>query len=594
MASTTRFLALTKPGADTDGYQEDDDGSAGDASARADCPEDVALDSELLKRGIPDEDGREDRSAMKTQFMTKRDFDRNVGGGVDRDKLSASDFVFPDTRSFPIVKAGDVSDAVSSWGRYKGPHSFEEFQSRLRAIAKRKGFEGSLPDSWKTGKSYAPEPVGTKAWVNLEGSFEDTKADLQEAIDRMVDTVFPEMDVTSFVAATYPDKAIVALVHNGEKSDIGLEYIEVPYTIEADDVVTLSEPKSLDVAGVAVDRESSDLLTFLSPAAVAAKGLQLKNVTRLMRRYSLMVDRSPAIAAQVYGGHPGLTPELLRNAPEGLSYIPGEGDPDYRTGQMDLTQPGGAEPNIPDNSATTATGVTASPGNMNAPALPAWYQGAYYVDNAGNLSAVPVTINTGPFPNSDNVGMTPGAVDSSLYTGHHYGDQPPVPLPNIQGVSRDAGTLTLAGMNPGETKNETRIQRHRRLLDLMKVRLPDADEPLSDSTDDELKSIIGLVSEAFTEVKEGRVLSGANTQAVQDAHEATGHMLAGHAKLAEAHDKLGQLLQAAGVQPSVFSPTSDTPGEDEEGVPIEPVEAKDLMGDIAEWYSMQGQDGDAA
>jgi hypothetical protein len=77
--------------------------------------------------------------------------DPNVGGGVDREKLKDSSFVFPDERKFPIVTPGDVSDAVSSWGRYKGPKSFETFKSRLIALCKRKGssFVAALPKEWR-------------------------------------------------------------------------------------------------------------------------------------------------------------------------------------------------------------------------------------------------------------------------------------------------------------------------------------------------------------------------------------------------------------------------------------------------------------
>lgn len=83
--------------------------------------------------------------------------DPNVGGGVDRDKLPDSDFVFPDTRTFPIVIPKDVKDAVASWGRYKGTHDFGEFKAALTALARRKGaaFVAALPDGWKepdTGK----------------------------------------------------------------------------------------------------------------------------------------------------------------------------------------------------------------------------------------------------------------------------------------------------------------------------------------------------------------------------------------------------------------------------------------------------------
>src|SRR5262249_52172905 len=58
-------------------------------------------------------------------------------------------------RNFPVVTPGDVSDAASSWGRYKGKHSFAEFKSRLTALAHRKGqqFVDELPDKWKEGST---------------------------------------------------------------------------------------------------------------------------------------------------------------------------------------------------------------------------------------------------------------------------------------------------------------------------------------------------------------------------------------------------------------------------------------------------------
>ncbi len=80
--------------------------------------------------------------------------DPNVGGGTDRSKIPAKDFVFPEDApdgGFPIASPGDVSDAVSSWGRYKGPKTFAQFQKRLTSIARRKGaaYVAELPQSWK-------------------------------------------------------------------------------------------------------------------------------------------------------------------------------------------------------------------------------------------------------------------------------------------------------------------------------------------------------------------------------------------------------------------------------------------------------------
>jgi len=69
-------------------------------------------------------------------------------GGVPRADLEDSDFVDPERRAFPIMTRQDVRDAVSSWGRYRGPMTFEEFKRRLIALAKRKGLEDALPQSW--------------------------------------------------------------------------------------------------------------------------------------------------------------------------------------------------------------------------------------------------------------------------------------------------------------------------------------------------------------------------------------------------------------------------------------------------------------
>jgi hypothetical protein len=77
--------------------------------------------------------------------MDKRDFDKDVGGGVDRDKLPAADFVDPINRKFPIVSPKDVHDAAVLSGHFKG--TSEQFHSRLSAIAHRKGteFVNNLP-----------------------------------------------------------------------------------------------------------------------------------------------------------------------------------------------------------------------------------------------------------------------------------------------------------------------------------------------------------------------------------------------------------------------------------------------------------------
>lgn len=70
---------------------------------------------------------------------------------AERDALPDEDFAVPSTRNFPVATPADISDAVSSWGRYEGDVSFETFKRNLIAIAKRKGraFVDALPQAWK-------------------------------------------------------------------------------------------------------------------------------------------------------------------------------------------------------------------------------------------------------------------------------------------------------------------------------------------------------------------------------------------------------------------------------------------------------------
>ncbi len=51
-----------------------------------------------------------------------------------------------------MLSARDVKNAVSSWGRYEGSMSFEEFKSKLIRRAKKIGAESALPASWMEKK----------------------------------------------------------------------------------------------------------------------------------------------------------------------------------------------------------------------------------------------------------------------------------------------------------------------------------------------------------------------------------------------------------------------------------------------------------
>lgn len=111
--------------------------------------------------------------------VAKRDFDRNVGGGVDRDKIPTEDFADPEHRAFPIVTPKDVADIAPNLNHdIKGDP--EKIKQRAMAIARRKGpeFEAKIPDSWKgedvkdddAKKDAEPtgEPAAAKAGDEIE------------------------------------------------------------------------------------------------------------------------------------------------------------------------------------------------------------------------------------------------------------------------------------------------------------------------------------------------------------------------------------------------------------------------------------------
>lgn len=108
-----------------------------------------------------------------------------IGGGTYADvtkvsvraKLEDQDFVDPEGRRFPIASCADIPDAVSSYGRANPKIPMAQFKARLTAIAKRKGCEGSLPDSWKAGEKMAALMAGAAPVAPPRSWFDDPKLD---------------------------------------------------------------------------------------------------------------------------------------------------------------------------------------------------------------------------------------------------------------------------------------------------------------------------------------------------------------------------------------------------------------------------------
>ena len=151
---------------------------------RMDAPLDAAQSSGIMTDTRTAEQVAIDETR---EALEKRDMDPNVGGGVDRDKIPAEDFAGPD-RSFPIVTAGDVSDAASSLGRAKGDR--DAIKAKIIAIARRKGFEAALPDTWKDGDMAKEDeaPEGEDKKPAFEGAAAPFKAKKAKKIKKAAPT----------------------------------------------------------------------------------------------------------------------------------------------------------------------------------------------------------------------------------------------------------------------------------------------------------------------------------------------------------------------------------------------------------------------
>lgn len=90
--------------------------------------------------------------------------------GQKRSELKDSDFLFPETRSFPIVTPQDIPDAISNFGRMKGQMSYNAFLKKLYQMAKRKGpeFVAALPEATK-------DKLGIKTAKAEDGDFTEVE-----------------------------------------------------------------------------------------------------------------------------------------------------------------------------------------------------------------------------------------------------------------------------------------------------------------------------------------------------------------------------------------------------------------------------------
>jgi hypothetical protein len=151
--------------------------------------EDTAVQDEDTGIWLPDDEYEEFARRRLPSKTKQKDGDPDYPGAgdgegtggaawaLDRAKVADEDFVDPKGRRFPIASCSSIADAVSSYGRADPKIPYGQFKSRLTAIAKRKGCEGSLPDSWKAGEKMAALMAGAAPAAPPKDWFEDPKLD---------------------------------------------------------------------------------------------------------------------------------------------------------------------------------------------------------------------------------------------------------------------------------------------------------------------------------------------------------------------------------------------------------------------------------
>lgn len=136
--------------------------------------------------------------------------------GKKRSDLKNSDFLFPETRSFPIVTPQDIPDAISNFGRMKGNMSYDAFLQKLYNMAKRKGpaFVAALPQATK-------DKLGIKSKAE-DGDFTEVEETEEES---------PEMELMEYKNDFYQMSlgSIKSIVMHGQQildaamSDTGVQ-----------------------------------------------------------------------------------------------------------------------------------------------------------------------------------------------------------------------------------------------------------------------------------------------------------------------------------------------------------------------------------
>ncbi len=349
------------------------------------------------------ESEKQARKLIGTQFPTsdyevdgnvirsKRRFDPNVGGGVDRDKIPKKDFAGPN-RTFPIVTPGDVSDAASLYGHAADP---DAVKARIITIAQRKGpeFVAELPKKWrkemgKTAKAAGSEkPFPGAAPPFTADDAKDESKDKKDKSKKKIkkakksDGKIPEVDekVTEDLEETH-EALTQAQIDQGKDNDAHTEGTEGD---DKDTAATKGHKKKISKAARRLAKESAkarkttkamkrahDALCPLYKGAVTKSATQVVSPEvfrdRLLATSEDNVEtylaRADAYAAATQLAT--LTPKSLSALRKAAHKAFTDAYPDVKVATPDLSDPASFQRRfLPSANSETAT-ATSHPGNF--------------------------------------------------------------------------------------------------------------------------------------------------------------------------------------------------------------------------------------
>lgn len=238
--------------------------------------------------------------------------------GKKRSELKDSDFLFPETRSFPIVTPQDIPDAISNFGRMKGTMSYDAFLKKLYNMAKRKGpeFVAALPKATK-------EKLGIKIAKAEDGDFteiEDTEEETPETELMEYKNDFYEMSVGAIKSiATHANVILQALENPAVKEALTESWLQGKIAITEDYMITIHN-------FVMFGKTETD-----TEAAERKKKVKIKNLPF----YTFQPGKDDSIVTApveetMSGDKPGLWDNIRKKKErEGKKYKPAKpGDPD--------------------------------------------------------------------------------------------------------------------------------------------------------------------------------------------------------------------------------------------------------------------------